>query len=73
MLKAGIANGEFLYMLTDLVKTVWKERCIPHELVDSILVPIPKKGNLRSCEKWREIALLDVVGKVVARVVQSRL
>ena len=40
---------------------------------DEILVPIQKKGNLHSCDNWRGIALLDVVGKLVARIVQSRL
>ena len=53
ILKAGIKNGEFLDMLTDLIKTVWQERCIPHEWVDSILIPIPTKGNLSSCETWK--------------------
>ena len=33
----------------------------------------PKKGNLRKCDNWRGIALLDVVGKVVARIIQERL
>ena len=55
------------------MRTVWQERCVPQEWVDDILVPIPKKGNLCSCENWREISLLDLVGKVVARVVQNRL
>ena len=35
--------------------------------------PIPKKGNLHCCDNWRGIALLDVAGKLVARVVQNRL
>ena len=32
-----------------------------------------KKGNLQSCDNWRGISLLDVVGKVFARIVQERL
>ena len=36
-------------------------------------IPIPKKGNLRSCDNWRGISLLEVVGKVVARIIQGRL
>ena len=36
-------------------------------------MPIPKKGNLKICDNWREIRLLDVVGKVLGRVVQDRL
>ena len=31
------------------------------------------KGDLSSCDNWRGISLLDVVGKVVARVLQVRL
>ena len=34
---------------------------------------IPKKGDLAKCDNWRGIALLDVVGKVLARVIQTRL
>ena len=36
-------------------------------------VPISKKGNLRNCNNWQGIALLDAVGKVVARMLQERL
>ena len=34
---------------------------------------IPKKGDLRSCDNWRGISLLDVVGKVMARIAKERL
>ena len=37
------------------------------------MVPIPKKDDLTSCDNWRGICLLDIVGKVVARVIQERL
>ena len=35
--------------------------------------PVPKKSNLHCCDNWRGIALLDVVGKLVGRVIQNRL
>ena len=38
-----------------------------------LLIPVPKKGNLKKCDNWRGIALLDVVGKMVARILQERL
>ena len=60
-------------MVLDLVKAVWKDRHVLQEWVDAILIPIPKKGNLICCDKWQGIALLDVMGKVVTRVVQGRL
>ena len=37
------------------------------------MVPIPQKGDLSICDNWRGISLLDVVGKVFARVMQLRL
>ena len=40
---------------------------------DAILVPIPKKGDLTNCDNWRGICLLDIIGKVVARILQERL
>ena len=44
---------------------------VPDNWRDAILV-IPKKGDLSSCDNWCGISLLDVVGKVVARVLQVR-
>ena len=73
MLEVGERKEDFLSMLTDLVSTVWKERRVTQEWPDAILIPIPKKGNLQSCNNWRGIALLDVVGKLLAKIVQSRL
>ena len=58
-------------MVADLVHRIWEERRVPKEWVDAIL--IPKKGNLKSCDNWRGISLLKVMGKVVARIIQGRL
>ena len=52
---------------------MWKEKSVPTEWRDAILIPIPKKGDLSHCDNWRGISLLDVVGKVVARILQERL
>lgn len=57
-------------MMLDLVRMSWKEKRVPKDWADAMLVPIPKKGDL--C-KWRGITLLDVVGKVAARIIQERL
>lgn len=52
---------------------VYNERNIPSEWRDAILIPIPNKSDLSHCDNWRGISLLDVVGKVVARILQERL
>ena len=46
---------------------------MPKEWQMPSLYQSPKKGNLRSCDNWQGIALLEVVGKLVARVIQGRL
>ena len=73
MVKAVCCEEDFVEMLVDLVKEVWSEGKVPADWYDAMLVPIPKKGDLSQCDNWRGIALLDVVGKVVARVIQGRL
>ena len=71
MVKAG--GPALMCALLDLVCTVWEAKAVPQEWVCSNLVPIPKKGNLAKCDNWRGIALLEVVGKVVAAMIQRRL
>ena len=57
-------------LLLDSVGDVWKQCEVPTDWQDVVLVPLPKKC---SCDNCRGIALLEVVGKVVARVLQERL
>ncbi len=71
IMKAG--GLVFANALLTLLDSVWEEERVPQDWVDSILVPIPKKGDLSRCDNWRGISLLDVVGKAVARLVQTRL
>ena len=73
MIKAVCCQRDFMTLLLDLVHTVWRERRVPRDWSDAILIPIPKKGDLSRCDNWHGIALLEVVGKVVARVIQDRL
>ena len=71
MLKAGGRVEEFTGMIADLVYSIWEERRVPKEWVDAILIPVLKKGNLRSCDNWCGISLLEVMGKVVARIIKT--
>eukprot|EP00117_Sycon_ciliatum_P038167 scpid28799/ scgid28415/ Transposon TX1 uncharacterized 149 kDa protein; ORF 2 len=52
---------------------VWSSGCVPGDWRDAQIVPIPKKGNLRVCDNWRGISLLDVVGKLFARIIHDHL
>ena len=59
--------------LLDLVHTIWKEQSVPKDWTDAVLISIPKKRDLSNCDNWRGISLLDVVGKVTARILQDHL
>ena len=57
-------------MVLDLVKAVWKDKRVPQEWVDAILIPIPNKGNLHCHDIW--LGMSDRC-KVVTRVIHGRL
>ena len=44
---------------------------VPSEWKDTLLVPVPKKGDLSCCDDWRGISLLDVTDKLFARVLND--
>lgn len=52
---------------------IWIEGKVVADWKDALIVPIPKKGDLQQCDNWRGISLLDVAGKVFARLIQERL
>lgn len=43
-----------------------KEEVTPEQWKNSVICSIPKKGDITLCENHREIALLDVVYKILA-------
>ena len=59
--------------LVGLFSLVWRDGCVVGSYYNSLIVPIPKKSNLKLCDNWRGISLLNVVGKLLGRIVQSRL
>ena len=55
------------------MQKVLEEGKVVRDWQDAVVVPIPKEGDLKQCDHWRGISLLDVVGKVLGRIVQGRL
>ena len=58
--------------LADWLRDVWTQSYAPHDWHHAGLVPVPEKGDLRQCDQWRGIALLDV-GKVCGRIIENKL
>ena len=71
--KVAVCEEVFMSALMERIHDVWRKGSVPSDWRDTILVHIPKKGDLSCCDNWCGISLLDVVGKVVARVLQVRL
>ena len=59
--------------LLQLMQDIWRDGEVVADWKDAEIVPVPKNGDLQSCDNWRGISLLDVVGKLFARIIQERL
>jgi hypothetical protein len=52
--------------LTKLCNHIWEKGEVPRDWQDGIIIPFPKKGDLKDYNNWRGITLLSVPGKVLA-------
>lgn len=57
----------------EICKQIWQEGRVPEEWAKSVIITIPKKGDLAECSNYRTIALLSHVGKVLMMVLLERL
>jgi len=64
---------ELQHCLLVLMREIWTVESAVKDWKDAEIVPIPKKGDLKNCDNWRGISLLDVVGKLFGRILQDRL
>jgi len=80
---AGIDNipGELIHnggkpvidVLHRLCEQIWRTNAWPKQWVQYVIIPLPKKGNLRKCENYRTISLVSHPSKVLLRVLLNRL
>ena len=45
----------------------------PEEWTDGIIAKIPKKGNLKICDNWREICVLPAISNIISKVILERI
>ncbi|CAF3185570.1 unnamed protein product [Rotaria socialis] len=68
------AGGEQLtHEIHSLCNKAWHEGVIPEEWGKSILIPIPKKGDLSECANYRTVSLISHTGKILLTVLLNRL
>ena len=71
LLKHG--GFEMIKVLTTLCQRFWKTKEWPNEWTQSMIIPLPKKGNLKLCKNYRTISLINHPGKIMFRVILTRL
>ena len=71
LLKSG--GEETVKALTALCQKIWEEKKWPKEWTQSLVIPLPKKGNLRQCQNYRTISLISHPSKVLLRIILNRL
>ena len=59
--------------MLEVIQKVWAEAKMVRDWQDAVVIPIRKKDYLKQCDNFHGISLLDVVGKVLERIVQERL
>jgi hypothetical protein len=66
-------NGIATEVIHKLVVQIWKQEKVPKEWNERLLVKLPKKRDLTICDNWRSITLLNVISKILARIILERI
>ena len=67
---SGTKLTERLY---NLIVDIWEHEFMQQDWKDANIVPIFKKGSRKECGNYREISLLSIAGKIVARIILNKL
>ena len=57
----------------ELIEKIWLQEVSPCDLRDALIVTIFKKGDKSDCGNYRGISLLSIAGKILARILATRL
>jgi len=71
MIKVG--GQRLLKEIHGMCNQIWRGESTPEEWIQSVLVTIPKKGDLKDCRNYRTIALMSHVGKILMMILLERL
>jgi len=52
---------------------IWETGEWPNEWMESVFIPLLKKGDLRKCTNYRTIALVSHASKILLRVILERI
>ncbi|XP_011666431.1 uncharacterized protein LOC105439301 [Strongylocentrotus purpuratus] len=68
------AGGEAMIdMLLIICNKIWQTREWPSPWTQSLIITLPKRGNLQLCQNYRTISLISHPSKVMLRILLNRL
>ena len=68
------AGGEdMISILHRICNKIWKTGEWPKDWTQSLVITLPKKGNLQKCQNYRTISLICHPSKVMLRIILTRL
>ena len=67
------AGGEdAITALTTIYNKIWQIGEWPTQWTQSLVITLPKKGNLQQCQNYRTISLISHSSKVVLKIIVNR-
>ena len=60
-------------ILTSICNKIWQTGVWPTPWTQSLIITLPKKGNLQQCQNYRTISLISHASKVMLKVILNRL
>ena len=70
-----IKNGgeSVIELLTKICNKTWQTGEWPTQWTQSLIITLPKKGNLQLCQNYRTISLISHASKVMLKIILNRL
>ena len=67
------AGKDIVTALTTICNKIWKTGKWPTPWTKSLVITLPKKGNLQQCQNYRTISLISHPSKVMLKIILNRL
>ena len=68
-----ILKDDAVKVFQSICQQIWKTQQWPQDWKKSAFIPIPKKGNAKTCSNYCTAALTSHTGKVMLKILQFRL
>ena len=68
-----IPKDDAVKVLHSICQQTWKTQQWPQDWKRSVLIPIPKKGNVKECSNYHTTGLTSHASKIMLKILQPRL